>query len=225
MVLLNVVGRDSPVELQDFRAIVAGYTGRDQEAVNDHIRELAEIGVPAPPRTPMFYDVDSSAVSTDEQISVQGEYTSGEVEPVYLRISGEYYLGVGSDHTDRQLETEDIAESKKVCPKPLGATVVPIEDIDALELDDYVATTFADGVPYQHGNLSGLMNPRDVLVALAEEQELGDGDFVVLGGTIPLADGGFKYAKKWEMRIEPKDNPAGGSEFSLNHTYETRTKG
>lgn len=225
MLVLDVIGEDSSIELEDFTAIVAGYTGRDQAAVNAHIQELAEIGVPAPPRTPMFYPVDSESVTTEEQVQVNDDRTSGEVEPVYIRASGKYYLGVGSDHTDRQLETEDIAESKKACPKPMGRAVVPVEDIHALELDDFTASSAADGVQYQSGSLSGLMNPTDVLQALAEEKDLGDGDFVVFGGTLPLLNGGFTYATTWELEIGLTASSQNASAPTLNHTYAVSVKG
>ncbi|WP_397517462.1 MULTISPECIES: DUF2848 family protein [unclassified Rhodococcus (in: high G+C Gram-positive bacteria)] len=34
----------------------------------------------------------------------------------------------GSDHTDRQLATVDIGDSKRACPKPVGPRVVEIAD-------------------------------------------------------------------------------------------------
>ena len=37
--------------------IVAGWTGRDVQAMEAHIRELEELGVKRPPYTPVFYRV------------------------------------------------------------------------------------------------------------------------------------------------------------------------
>ena len=37
--------------------VIAGWTGRDQQALSKHIRELEEIGVKAPKSTPIFYRV------------------------------------------------------------------------------------------------------------------------------------------------------------------------
>lgn len=225
MLELNVVGFEESLVLTDFTAIVAGYTGRDQEAVNHHIQELAEIGVPPPPHTPTFYLMDSSSVTTDSDIAVQAAKSSGEVEPVYIRAGGRFYLGVGSDHTDRELETSDIAESKRACPKPMGQKVIPVEDIDALELDDLVAVTVAGGEEYQRGQLSTLLNPADLLPRMQEELQLGDQDFVVFGGTLPLLEGGFRYAARWELSIETRNDSSPLNGLPLSHAYTIETKG
>ena len=81
--------------------IIAGWTGRNQEAVEKHIRELEAIGVRRPKSTPIFYRVSASLLTTDDMIDVLGENSSGEVECVLHAIDGEIFVGVGSDHTDR----------------------------------------------------------------------------------------------------------------------------
>src|ERR1700709_2634547 len=96
---LQVLGTDEVLRLDGFRAIVAGYTGRDEKSVRTHIDELAAIGVPAPPEDPTLYPVDAGLITTAADVSVAGDYTSGEVEPVLVRAGGTWYLGVGSDHT------------------------------------------------------------------------------------------------------------------------------
>jgi hypothetical protein len=50
----DVAGSGETIELTDFYAVVAGYTGRDAAAVQHHIDELAAIGVAPPPSVPMF---------------------------------------------------------------------------------------------------------------------------------------------------------------------------
>lgn len=225
MLELNVVGANQSLVLRDFTAIIAGYTGRDQEAVNLHIQELADIGVPAPPHTPTFYLVDSSSITSQDAISVDATKSSGEVEPVYICAAGRYYLGVGSDHTDRELETSDIAESKRACPKPLGRNVIPVDDINALELGDFLATARADGGDYQRGQLSALMNPSDLLPLLHNEIHIGEKDFVLFGGTVPLLEGGFRYAERWELSLEAHPGAPPHNGLPLTHSYATDTKG
>ena len=46
------------------RVIVGGWTGRDKVALQHHIDELAKIGVKAPQKTPTFYRVGVSRLST-----------------------------------------------------------------------------------------------------------------------------------------------------------------
>ncbi|KQZ01468.1 hypothetical protein ASD45_11870 [Pseudolabrys sp. Root1462] len=58
-----------------------------------------------------------------------GGDSSGEVEPVVLSFDGAMWLGVGSDHTDRKLETLGIALSKQICGKVIGEDVWPLAEL------------------------------------------------------------------------------------------------
>lgn len=222
MLTLDVLGTAQKITFQDFSAIVAGYTARDQEAVNHHIEELAKIGVPAPPRTPMFYPVDSKTVTTVQGVAVSSSKTSGEVEPVYIRHHGRYYLGVGSDHTDRELETQDIHASKRACPKPIGRSVLPVKSIDDLKLTSLVASCKADGELYQQASLDVLLDPADVLGQLEKELDLGEDDYVVFGGTLPLIGGEFRYATSWSLSIRTASPTEPTESQSLTHDYITK---
>ena len=94
--------------------VVAGWTGRNAAAVEAHIRELAELGLPRPSHTPVFYRVAAALLTRRDSIQVVGTDTSGEVEFVLVRDGG-WYVGLGSDHTDRALEITSVALSKQVC--------------------------------------------------------------------------------------------------------------
>ncbi len=215
-ITFTIHGTEDRITLTDPTAIVAGYTGRDAAAVQEHIDELAAIGIAPPPSVPMFYPVDASSVTSEAVITVEGTRTSGEIEPLYIRCDGRYYLGIASDHTDREVEAEDIGESKKACPKPVGATVVEVEDIAALDLDGAHATSFVDDRPYQDGHLSALRTPADVIGLFLENTSVGDGDFVCLGGTVPVIGGDFIYGDTWRIRLEL---PSG---TVLDHEYSVR---
>lgn len=197
----SVLGSESLLELDGYTAIVAGYTGRDRAAVDRHIHELAALGIAPPPRVPMFYDVPASSISSEPRILASGSRTSGEVEPLYIRHAGRYYLGVASDHTDRELEASDIAQSKRACPKPVGSAVIPIPELASLSLDTVRARTWVDGSLYQDGTLDNLRSPSDVIGLLLEESPT-DGDFICLGGTIPVIDGDFRYGTSWSIELE-----------------------
>src|SRR5919197_5819799 len=92
--------------------IVAGWTGRDEAALNHHIEELAAIGVPRPSSVPVFYRNAVNNVMQTERLEVLGPDTSGEVEPVIVALSDGHWIALGSDHTDRKAETMGIALSK-----------------------------------------------------------------------------------------------------------------
>ncbi|WP_019814350.1 DUF2848 family protein [Saccharomonospora saliphila] len=197
-----------PVDVTPSRLVVAGYTGRDQDAVRHHIDELAAIGVPEPDSIPAFYELDTDLLTVDEDIEVAGEQTSGEVEPVLIRSDGRYYLTVGSDHTDRALERHDIKASKGACPKPVAGTVIDLGTQPAsLPWDEITATCWLGDELYQDGTLAQLLPITDVL---AEWDAFGAGgvSLVLFGGTMPLLDGGFRFGREWRMRLHVPGQPA-----------------
>ncbi|WP_458686351.1 DUF2848 family protein [Nocardia tengchongensis] len=182
--------------------IVAGYTGRDSAAVAHHVDELAAIGVPRPDTIPAFYDIAADRVSTDATIEVDGPSTSGEVEPVLIYADQRYYLTVGSDHTDRVLETQSIRLSKAACPKPIAGTVIDLgTDPAIVGWDDITVCSWVNGALYQRGTLAAMLPVSELL---AKWGGPGDDDsaLVLFGGTIPLLDGTFRYGRHWEMSLE-----------------------
>lgn len=212
---LTVMGSGDTLELNSPRTIIAGYTGRDEDAVREHIDELAAIGVTPPPQVPMFYTVEPASVTTHRELPVPGPHTSGELEPVMIRHDNQWFLGIGSDHTDRNLETVDIGDSKRACPKPVGTTVVAIDDWRTFDWDHCHAHALVDGQDYQDGSLAGLRLPHELLTTL--EENLGDdgNDLIVFAGTIPLLSGTFVYGTTWEFTLTLPDGTA------LTHTYIT----
>ena len=102
------------------QAVIAGWTGRDPAAVQKHIKELEELGVKPPATTPIFYRVSAARITTAETIEATGTASSGEVEYVILQTGGKMWVGVGSDHTDREVETYGVTVSKQMCDKPIA---------------------------------------------------------------------------------------------------------
>jgi Protein of unknown function (DUF2848) len=191
----TVAGTGETVTATDFDLVVAGYTGRDEAEVRKHIDELAAIGVPPPDSVPAFYPMDAALATQAASVSVDGVNTSGEVEPVLVRIGGKLYLTVGSDHTDRDIETSSVADSKAACPKPLGSTVVAV---DALDWDSIGAESTVDGEVYQTGTLKALRIPTDVL---ALHDSPAEADLVMFCGTLPLVNGKFVPGKDWTLTL------------------------
>lgn len=217
------------VRLRPARLVVAGYTGRDEVSVREHIDELAAIGVPPPPSVPMFYDLPPGLVTTAGAVDVAGAMTSGEVEPVLVRADGRWYLGVGSDHTDRELEREDIATAKERCPKPLGPVLLPLPGDPAAGgfdecWDAASARADADGVPYQDGRIAALRTPSDLLPRLfAELDGAAEGDLVVFTGTLPLVGGTFRAAAAWRLELTVPAG-GGGAAVTLAHSYDVKQR-
>jgi Protein of unknown function (DUF2848) len=211
----RAVGASSDINLDAPRLIIAAYTGRDAAAVAAHIEELAAIGIPPPASVPAFFELDPGLVTSDPVVTIAGSNSSGEVEPVLIRHNGRLYLGVGSDHTDRDLERTDIAASKAACPKPVSHQLIALpDDIDELNWDAIDVESDVDGEPYQRGSLASLRTPTDVLRRMTSALgELGD-NLVIFCGTVPLLTGAFRAGRHWRLVLKLDANT------SLTHSYE-----
>ena len=69
--------------------IMAGWVGRNREALQAHIDELAELGIPGPKNVPEFYPLSVDRLSQGSSIQVSGKDTSGVFE-FCLRVFGIY---------------------------------------------------------------------------------------------------------------------------------------
>src|SRR5262249_61964472 len=171
-------------ELPPKTLIIAGWTGRDEKALHHHIEELAAIGVPRPSSVPVFYRMSTGNLTQTGRLEVLGSDTSGEAEPVIVSMQDGFWLGVGSDHTDRKAETMGIALSKQLCAKVVGKTLWRLDEAaghwDQLILRSYVSI---DGkrVKYQEGPLLAMRNPSDLLSRAGGEAKCVAGGGMVWG--------------------------------------------
>lgn len=202
------------LRFQPLRLIIAGWTGRDSAALEAHIEELEALGVARPKSVPIFYRVDASLLTTAGTVQCVGREASGEVEAVLYKHDGEYFVGVGSDHTDRKLETVGITLSKQVCAKPVSQRVWRWRDV----ADHWDSILFRSVLPqtgetYQDGPTANLRRPDD-LITLYEEREgpLPDGS-VMFCGTLAV-HGGIRFSE--QMLLELIDPVLGRS---LSHRY------
>lgn len=220
--MLRLATPDGPaLEIAPARVIVAGFAGRDRAAVEAHIRELAEIGVPPPPSVPCFYRVSAGLVDTADRVQVLGGESSGEAEPVVIAdAAGRLWLGVGSDHTDRKVEAWSIPVAKQACSKPIAPAVWPLDQVAAdwhrLELR---AWAMIDGrrMLYQEGVLAELTPPEALIAAWNADAGTGRAglppETVLFCGTVPV-QGGVRPAAAFEFELR---DPRRGR--SLRHAY------
>jgi hypothetical protein len=121
----------------------------------------------------------------------------------------EWLVTLGSDHTDREVEKEDILKSKSICDKPLATDFWRLadlkEDWDNIILRSYV-TSNGEKCLYQEDTLEALL-AFDVL--LEKLDKFGEKDLehtVIFSGTVPTKNG-FIFGDKFEYEIEhPKLN-------------------
>ena len=197
-------------------AIVAGWTGRDPEAVEKHIRELEELGVARPASVPIYYLVAATRITTAGAIEVSGGESSGEVEFVLLQTGGRLWVGVGSDHTDRKVETYNVTVSKQMCEKPVAGTFWAFDEIadhwDRLILQSQIVES-GEQVTYQHGPVTAMRTPLDLIKGYAGATALPE-DTLMFCGTL-AAKGGIRPAPAFAFTLE---DPVLGRKIS--HAYD-----
>lgn len=183
----------------------AGYTGRDQGAVQAHIAELAEHGIQAPGTTPTLFSIPSYMNLQTSRVEVGHPRTSGEVEWALIHGGTDHpdLLTVASDHTDRALEAHDVTWAKQISPNVLASQAWQLEDL-ATDLDDIVLSSrvLHDGTwtDLQQGSIGDLISPVEWKERLAQSDRLQPGT-VILGGTLPMLDPDRQFADRWEVSM------------------------
>jgi hypothetical protein len=200
--------------------VMAGWAGRDVAAVEAHIHELEALGTPRPSRTPIFYRVSSSLLTTAETIQVVGDETSGEVEFIIVRDAGGLWVGLGSDHTDRALERSNVPLSKQLCAKVAASTLWRFDDVaphwDRMELQSW-AHRGGQRELYQKGLVSTVLQP-ERLLELYEQSALAlPIGGAMFGGTIATVNA-IAPADAFEMELH---DPVVGR--VLRHRYAIQT--
>lgn len=199
--------------------VIAGWTGRDVAALEHHIEELKAIGVQPPSKVPLYYRVSASLLTQAETIQVLGDDSSGEVEPVLIGAADRLWVTVGTDHTDRKVESYGIAVSKQVCAKVVGRTAWRFEEIEP-HWDQLILRSFihegGERVIYQEGLLAKIRAPRDLIAGWRGEKRLPAG-VAMFCGTMP-AIGGIRPSPRFEMELE---DPV--LHRTLRHAYDVQS--
>jgi hypothetical protein len=197
------------------RLVIAGWTGRDRAALEHHIVELERLGVKRPASTPIFYRAAAARVTTGNSIEVSGDASSGEVEFTILKSDGRLWIGVGSDHTDRQVETYNVTVSKQMCDKPIAGEFWAFEDVaghwDKLMLRSYIREQ-DERVLYQEGSVAAMLAPESLL-HLWNGGTLEEGTLMFCG-TLG-AKGGIRPAPRFEFELE---DPVLGRKLSAGYS-------
>lgn len=196
--------------------IIAGWTGRDQAALQKHIRELEALGVKAPKSAPVFYRVAASLLTSEDEIQVSGHATSGEVEFVLLSRPDGLWVTVGSDHTDREVEKIGVSLSKQLCAKPVSTEAWRYDEVkphwSRLILRSFIME-HGKRTLYQEGTVDAMRSPEDLITrygGLPAGHAMFCGTFA--------AKGGIRPSLRFEMELEdPVLNRI------LHHSYTLRT--
>ena len=174
--------------------VIAGWTGRDEQSLRKHVRELEELGVKPPKTTPIFYRVSANLLTTENEIQVSGADTSGEVEFVLLQGS-ELRVALGSDHTDRKAETIGVSLSKQLCAKPVSRESWRYDEVKP-HWDRLMLRSWTDGKLYQEGPVTAIRSPEDLM----SRYPLKPG-YAMFCGTLAAKDG-IRGGERFTMELE-----------------------
>jgi hypothetical protein len=192
-----------PLTLPIDQAVIAGWTGRDPVARDKHIAELEAIGIARPASTPIYYRVAARRLTTEDSIEVSGTESSGEVEFVLIGWQGRIFVGTGSDHTDRKVETYSVTVSKQMCDKPIAPVLWELEEVIA-HWDQMILRSHAwiggKRVLYQEGTLDAMLPVKELIARGFGAKGLPDG-CAMFGGTF-AAKGGIRPASRFEFELE-----------------------
>ncbi|MFT3776818.1 MAG: DUF2848 domain-containing protein [Ottowia sp.] len=206
--------RDIAIDIEEL--VVAGWAGRDRDAIEHHIEELAALGVPRPSKVPLYYRVAANQLVQSERVQVIGKDSSGEAEVLVFTHAGELMVSLASDHTDRRLEAHSVAFSKQLCVKPVARTAWRFVDVaehwDQLVLRSDIVEGDA-AVAYQDGPLAMLRRPLDLIAGYTGGQTLLPAGCAMTCGTV-AAIGGIRPSASFAMELA---DPV--LQRSLRHTY------
>jgi Protein of unknown function (DUF2848) len=201
----NVLDRGmlTPLTMSIDQAVIAGWTGRDPVARDKHIAELEALGIARPATTPIYYRCSARRLTTSDIIEVCGADSSGEVEFVLIGWQGRIFVGLGSDHTDRKVESYSVTVSKQMCEKPMSPILWELEEVIG-HWDQMILRSWAwfDGqrTLYQEGTLDAMLPVKELIDRGFGRSGLPDG-CAMFGGTF-AAKGGIRPSVRFEYELE-----------------------
>ena len=187
------------------KMINLGRTGRNQEEVKKHFEELRRQGISTSPEVPSFYPVLSETITTESRIEVlPGSRSSGEAEYVLLHDGSAIYVGVGSDHTDREFEKTNILVSKQICPNVISKKVWRYEDVKTY-WDDLILRSWTEKEGkrqlYQEAKLVKMLRPEELIEKVKARVHGDMKGMVIYSGTVSVIGGEFVVGDRFEVEL------------------------
>jgi hypothetical protein len=209
-----------PLTFDAQRLICCGWVGRDRDALQAHIDELAHLGVAPPTRVPIYMNLSAYLLTVGGEVEVVSGTTSGEVEYVLLRNGSSMWVTVGSDQTDRCIEAQSIVASKQMCGKVLARRCWPFEEIadhwDRLALRCWI-TKDDRRTLYQDSPLGCILRPHELLENVPDGPLDSTQGLVLFSGTIATKSG-LIYGDAYELEL---DDPVLGRTIRASYRIKT----
>jgi hypothetical protein len=218
--LIEKDGASSDKYMDFSRCYNLGFTMRDEAKMQAHLEECYKLGIKELicERPPLVMPISSWAVLTDTHIGVQRPKTSGEVEIVTIvDENDEIYVSVGSDHTDRSLETIDIPWSKQVAPNVVAPQMWRWNDVkdhwDDIHMESWVIDQ-GETVKYQEAMVNEFWTPAEMVQGLRDSVVRVPGANILFSGTVVSIGEKLRFAESWTIKMtDPVLNRV------IEHTY------
>lgn len=134
--LVRGLNKEYTLQLEVKHLIHGGNTTRYADDRMKERKQLEAFGIPAPPgwspekSEPGAFELPSWYATTDDVIEVCDEWTSAEVEVVMIcDDDGNFYVTVGSDQADRDIQRVNMLKSRVGIPKPIAREVWLYEEV------------------------------------------------------------------------------------------------
>lgn len=190
------------VKLKVKNVYAMGFTARNQEAMLRNLKSLKSLNVKIPKRIPSVYPLIKNIIDLSDEIEVVSNDTCAEVEFLIIIQNEDIYIGIGSDHSDKVLESESISKSKQICPKHFHTELWDYKDVknhwDELEIGSYY---YKDGekIVFQKGFVKDMLHPDTVIDELKNRYD-DINKIIVYSGSIANLTG-FIYGEKFEYYL------------------------
>jgi len=201
---VNAKGESYQLTFEAGRLVCCGWAGRDQKAVEAHIDELARLGVPRPTRVPTYMNFSTYLLTTESEMTVVSDKSSGEVEAVLLCRGDRLWVTVGSDQTDRDIETKSIPASKQMCGKFVADSCWPYDEVadhwDQLVLRCWISQNRTRSL-YQEAPLASNLPPVELIRDLPDVTSPPSDGVVLFSGTVATKSG-LVFGEAYELELE-----------------------
>ncbi len=202
----------------NLKAIInAGRTIKNPAELVSHVEELRKLGLNVDNEVPLFYPKIVDRIITGDKMQVlPNSKTQGEVEYVLI-FDDDIFIGVGSDHTDRDLEKSDVCLSKQIYPNVLAPKLWRYSDVKD-HWDDIIMRSWVKQdsklILYQEDYLNTLIHPENLIKKFRSNFVKDLKGIIMFCGTLPLLKKDLKFGTYFEMELydEYKNR-------SIKHTY------
>ncbi|MGF6906715.1 DUF2848 family protein [Fusobacterium sp. PH5-44] len=198
----NIVNKKGNEELNLIpeHVYVVGYSGSNKEKIYEHIKELEEqLNVAPPKKIPTVFEVSKEILTQDKNLYFVCEKTSGECEFVIIIKNSKIYIGLGSDHSDRELEAISVPKAKQICLKPISYEIWEYEEIKD-HFSKIKLSAKSDSKDYQIGTLADIISVEEILDELKKSLGGPVDNCVIFSGTVPLV-AGYEYGKNFYLEL------------------------